>query len=207
MAPDTFIEVKRLAKIPLDDVKVVVGAVIENPKYYPMRKAQFYKEPAKAPDQPTETARTETSTPPTPPVIPQSIPDRGVSQTPTPTPTPTPTAGGDNGWNEAPLEKPTVVTGAALPVAINVGSADADAEVVTTAASGHITGKKFDILDVDTSSDAAALTELPKGGFAISDLMVPAGKRLLQVKMDAIDKTKNEFRFTPTRTHRLCPFP
>ncbi|MDB5318858.1 MAG: hypothetical protein JWN40_489 [Phycisphaerales bacterium] len=183
MAPETFIEVKRLAKISLEDVKVVVGPPPENPKYYPMRKAQFYKEPAKTPDQPTETARTET---PTPTVIPQSIPDRGVERTttPTPMPTPTPTAGGDNGWAEAPLEKPTVVAGAALPVAVNVGTADADAEVVTTAASGHITGKKFDILDVDTSSDAAAISELPKGGFAISELMAPAGKRLLQVKMD-----------------------
>jgi hypothetical protein len=191
MEPDTFIEVKRLAKISLDDVKVVVGPVIEDPKYYPLRKAPFYKEPAKSPDQPAETARTETPTTPTPartvPGLPSSIPDRGIAPTtPTPTtPTPAPTAaGGDNGWNEAPLEKPTVVSGAALPVAINVGSADADAEVVTTAASGHITGKKFDILDVDTSSDAAALSELPKGGFAIADLMVPAGKRLLQVKMD-----------------------
>jgi hypothetical protein len=189
MAPETFIEVKRLAKISLEDVKVVIGPVAENPKYYPLRKAQFYKEAPKAGDQPTETARTETPTPtPTPPVIPQSIPDRGVERTatptPMPTPTPTPTAGGDNGWNEAPLEKPAVVTGPALPVGVNVGGGDADLEVVTTAASGHVTGKKFDILDVDTSSDAATLADLPKGGFAISELMVPAGKRLLQVKMD-----------------------
>ena len=77
-----------------------------------------------------------------------------------------------------------IVAGAALPVAINVGTGDADAEVVTTAASGHITAKKFDILDVDTSSDGAAISELPKGGFPVSELAVPAGKRLVQVKLD-----------------------
>src|SRR5207248_3036086 len=80
--------------------------------------------------------------------------------------------------------KVVVVPGSALPTGINVGTADADAEVVTTAASGHITGKKFDILDIDTSSDASSLTELPKGGFAISELMVPAGKRLVMVMME-----------------------
>jgi hypothetical protein len=82
------------------------------------------------------------------------------------------------------MNKPMIVPNAALPVAINVGTADPDAEVVTTAAAGHITGKKFDILDVDTSSDAAAISELPKGGFPISALFVPPGKRLVEVKMD-----------------------
>jgi hypothetical protein len=80
--------------------------------------------------------------------------------------------------------QPTVVPDPALPVGVNVGTADADAEVVTTAAAGHISGKKFDILDVDTSSDAAAVSELPKGGFAISALFVPPGKRLVEVKVD-----------------------
>ena len=49
---------------------------------------------------------------------------------------------------------------------------------------GHITGKKFDILDVDTSGDGAALTELPKGQFPISALAVPAGKRMVAVKLN-----------------------
>jgi hypothetical protein len=164
MAPETFIEVKRLAKISLDDVKVVVAMPPADQKYYPLRKTQFYKENEKAPDVPVETART--------------------TPAPTETATPAPAPGGDNGWADAPLEKPEVVAGATLPVAINVGTGDADAEVVTTAASGHITAKKFDILDVDTSSDGAAISELPKGGFPVSELAAPAGKRLLQVKLD-----------------------
>jgi len=186
VAPGTFIEVKRLAKISLEDVTVAMGMPPEKQKYYPMRKAQFYKEKPASPDQPADT----TPPPPAPAPAPEtSTPapaptERGNRRgTPTATPAPTPTTDG-SAAADSPLVKPMIVPNPALPVAVNVGTADADAEVVTTAAAGHITGKKFDILDVDTSSDGAAISELPKGGFAISALFVPAGKRLVQVKVD-----------------------
>jgi hypothetical protein len=195
IAPGTFIEVKRLAKVPLDDAKVVLGMPPEQPKYYPLRKSKFYKEAPPAPEQPavttpapettpTPTPAPETTTPtPTPTPAPASG-DRGRRGTATPAPTtPTPDNGG-GASAVSPLVQPTVVPDPALPVGVNVGTADADAEVVTTAAAGHISGKKFDILDVDTSSDAAAVSELPKGGFAISALFVPPGKRLVEVKVD-----------------------
>jgi hypothetical protein len=115
-------------------------------------------------------------------------PDRGApadgapAPAPAPTtPTPAPITGND--WSTAPLEQPALKTGDPLPVGINVGTADADADVVTAAASGHVTGRKFDSLEVDTSADGSALTELPKGGPAVNQLMTPAGKRLVAVTM------------------------
>jgi uncharacterized membrane protein required for colicin V production len=181
IAPDTFIEVKRLAKISLDDVTVVVGMPPEKDKFYPMRKEQFYKEKPATPEQPTET--TQAPPTPTPTPTPTPAPDPTARGNRRGTPTPTPPADGGAAV-DSPLVKPMIVPNPVLPVAVNVGTADADAEVVTTAAAGHITGKKFDILDVDTSSDGAAISELPKGGFAISALFTPAGKRLVQVKVD-----------------------
>jgi hypothetical protein len=192
IAPGTFIEVKRLAKVSLDDAKVVLGMPPEQTKYYPVRKSKFYKEPAATPDQPapapTPTPETTTPTPtPTPETTtPTPAPtDRGRNRgTPAPT-TPAPdNAGGGAAATDSPLVQPAIVPTPALPVAINVGTGDADAEVVTTAAAGHITGKKFDILDVDTTSDAAAVSERPTGGCAISALFVPAGKRLVEVKAE-----------------------
>ena len=165
MAPGTFIEVKRLVKLPLEDVKVEVGMPAENPKYYPLRKTVFYKEDAKPP----ETAAVT----PTPPSTP--TPESRRSTPPT---TPNPA---DNGWAEAPLEKPVLVVGNQLPVGIGVGSADAD--VLAAGASGHLTAKQFDALEVDPSNDAAALTELPKAGNPVQQLAVPSGKRMLQVTM------------------------
>jgi len=194
-APDCFIEVKRMAKISLDDVKVEIGLPPASSKYYPLRKAQFYKEkedgsadqastPAETPSTPTASATSGQQQPNVMDRI-RGARSRGDGPAATATPaTPTPPAGGDNGWADAPLESPSVVSGSPLPVGINVGTADADAEVVTTAASGHITGKKFDVLDVDTSSDGAALTELPKGGNPVAELAVPAGKRLVAVKLN-----------------------
>ena len=201
IAPGTFIEVKRLAKMSLDDAKVVLGMPPEQPKYYPVRKSQFYKEPPATPEQPAEATPTPTPAPetttPTPTPTPETTTpapapgDRGRGRgrgtpaptTPTPT-TPTPDNAGGGASADSPLVQPAIVPNPVLPVAINVGTADADAEVVTTAAAGHITGKKFDILDVDTTSDAAAVSELPKGGFAISALFVPAGKQLVEVKVE-----------------------
>src|SRR5258706_13893359 len=97
MAPETFIEVKRLAKISLDDVKVVVAMPPAEQKYYPLRKTQFYKENEKAP----ETTAVETA---------GSTPAPTVA-TPGPTETTTPAPGGDNGRAEAPLENPEMRPG------------------------------------------------------------------------------------------------
>jgi hypothetical protein len=169
MAPGTFIEVKRLVKLPLDDVKVEAGLPPEDKKYYPMRKTAFYKEDAKAPD----TAVAPVAPPVTPPVAPPVTPPATTPVTPPPT--------ADNGWGEAPLEKPVLVSGNQLPVGIGVGSADSD--VLAAGASGHLTAKQFDSLDVDPSNDAAALAELPKPGNPIQQLMVPAGKRMVQVQL------------------------
>jgi hypothetical protein len=187
IAPGTFIEVKRLAKMSLEDVKVVLGPAPEQTKYYPLRKTKFYKEPTVTPDQAAEPTPTppapETTATPTPTPTPTPTGRSRTPETPAPT-TPTPDAGGGGASADSPLVQPMIVPNPVLPVAVNVGTADADAEVVTTAAAGHITGKKFDILDVDTTSDAAAVSELPKGGFPISALFVPPGKRLVQVKVD-----------------------
>jgi hypothetical protein len=43
-APETFIEVKRTAKIALEGVKVATGLPPDDAKYFPMRKTAFYKE-------------------------------------------------------------------------------------------------------------------------------------------------------------------
>lgn len=179
--PGTFIEVKRLVKLPLEDVKVEVGLPPDDIKHHPMRKTRFF-------DEKTQTASAE-PTPQTPtPTPPRRDPGsrNPAPTTPTPTPTPTPPTptppAGENGWADAPLEKPVLTVGNQLPVGIGVGSADV-ADVLAAAASGHLTNKQFDTLDVDTTTAESALSELPKAGNPVQQLAVPAGKRLLQVTM------------------------
>lgn len=177
MAPGTFIEVKRLVKLPLEDVKVENGLPPDAAKYRPMRKTKFFDEKTQTTVTPAPTPTTPTPTPPDrtarTPVTPPPI-------TPTPT-TPTPPTG-DNGWAAAPLEKPVVVEGNRLPVGIGVGSADA--VVLSAGASGHLTNKQFDNLDVDPTVPEAAFSELPKAGNPVQELAVPAGKRMVQVTLN-----------------------
>ena len=182
----TFIEVKRMAKLPLDGTPVAFGAPSNDKKYYPMRKTAFEKPGATADT--GQAAQPQASTP-------QgggNLLDRtreGVNRrneqinNPNPTNPATPTAGADNGWNAAPLEKPAVLPVNMLPNPISAGTADADGVLATTAASGHFTARQFDSLEVDASNDGATVAELGKGESQISQLMVPQGKRMVQVKL------------------------
>lgn len=183
IAPDTFIEVKRLVKLPLEGVKIENGLPPDAPKYRPIRKTRFFDEKtqtAVAPTTPTPTTPTPTTpTPPTPDPA-TRVPTTPTPTTPTPT-TPTPPAT-DGGWGTAPLERPIVVEGNRLPVGIGVGSADAD--VLSAGASGHLTNKQFDTLEVDPSAPEAAVSELPKAGNPVQELAVPAGKRMVQVLLN-----------------------
>jgi hypothetical protein len=172
MAPDTFIEVKRMAKVPLEGVKVEMGMPPDEKKFHPIRKVLFYDEKKDAVVAP----KPVTPTTPTP----NPATRNPVTPTPTTPTTPTPPTA-DNGWNAAPLEKPVLAESNQLPVGIGVGSANAD--VLAAGASGHLTNKQFDSLDVDASTPDAALAELPKAGNPVQQLAVPAGKRMVQVTM------------------------
>jgi hypothetical protein len=178
-AEGVFLEFKRMAKVPLQDAKLVLGLPEGDIKYNVARKKNLltpppgpvvYTEPAPTPPTPTptETARTE----PTPP----------TNTTPS-TATPPVAATGDNGWDKAPLEKPQLIVTTKLPVPINVESADADGELATDAASGSWKGKKFVEVDVDASSANATPAKLQAGANPIAELMVPAGKQMVHVRL------------------------
>jgi len=71
-----------------------------------------------------------------------------------------------------------------LPCGVGIGPAADVTDVLTAGASGHLTAKQFDTLEVDPSNTGAALDELPNTGNAVQQLFVPAGKRLLKVTLN-----------------------
>ncbi|HEY7115659.1 MAG TPA: CvpA family protein [Tepidisphaeraceae bacterium] len=197
--PGTFIEIKRLVKVPLDDVKVVVGQPPAGKKFFPLRKAQLYKEDPNAPaeqpqpeqpqPQPTanagdRTANTMSALRGRRDAINAATADNPGTRTPA---TAAPgTATEENGWKTAHLDQPTLTVTNKLPYALGVGTGDADADVATTAVSGHLTGKKFDVLETDLSSPDSVIANLGKSPPTVQELFVPQGKRMVQVTLKTV---------------------
>lgn len=170
-ADDTFIEAKRLAKMELSGVKVTTTLPKTDEKSTPMRKHKLRptKPQVASTDQPEKVATNDNPNPP-------------ENTDPKPPDNTNPPAM-ENGWDESPLEKPVVSTLTKLPIGVNTGNADADAVVATTAASGETKAKKWDSLEINTKDPASTFTELPKGGYAVADLLVPPDMRMIQVTL------------------------
>ena len=157
----TFLEVKRLTKIPLDNVRVTVGMPPTGAQYYPIRKQSLVKEEDRAsanaaPVAPTPSPMAKTSTPGEP--------------------------SDENGWKGAPLQSTgNVVSGNKLPFAIGVGTNDAEGDVATLAVSAHLTNKQFDAIETDITNAESAPDAIGKAAPTIQELFVPQGKRMVQV--------------------------
>jgi len=186
VAPGTFIEVKRLVKISLDEVPATAQMPRDDRKFWPIRKFRLKKPlpppvPGEVAVAPAPPAATNTDPAPMPTPTPTPTP---TEPTPVPTPTPTPPVTADNGWNDAPLTKPEFVAqGAQLPLPIDVGEATPDIDFLATSAStGVVKARKFTSLDTTPAVNEAAPAQLAKGS-PVKELAAPAGQRVVQVKL------------------------
>lgn len=172
--PGSFIEAKRLAKVDLEHLKL--GSVLPrtDEKNTPIRKQKL------RPTKPPEIASADSEGPKTTTNNPTNTTPENTNNPPPDNNNPPPA---DNGWKESPLTKPAVSVSNKLPVAINTESADADAVVASTAVTGETKAKKWDSLDVVSKEAGASFTALPKGGYAVADLLVPPDKRMIQVTL------------------------
>lgn len=80
---------------------------------------------------------------------------------------------------DAPLDDFEVTVGNQLFTGINVGRGDKDATVDFTGGKATLVARHFRNFSVDGS---VSIQRLGAGEFAVKDLMVPAGKRIVQVK-------------------------
>lgn len=80
---------------------------------------------------------------------------------------------------DAPLDDFEVTVGNQLFTAINVGRGDRDATVDFTGGKATLVGRQFRNFNVDGT---VSIQRLGAGEFAVKELMVPANKRIVQIK-------------------------
>ena len=157
----TFLEVKRLTKIPLDNVRVTVGMPPTGAQYYPIRKQALIREEDRASANAAPVAPTPS------PLVKGSTPGEPTEE---------------NGWKSSPLQGTgNVVSGNKLPFPIGVGTNDADGDVATLAVSAHLTNKQFDAIETDITNAESAPDAIAKAVPTVQELFVPQGKRMVQV--------------------------
>lgn len=173
---EVFIEVKRMVQYPMGGISIVQGLPPNDRKYRPMRKEKLFIEPA------VKTEVVDNNQQQTMPDNPNPTNPDNPNPNPNPDNPPQPE---DNGWKDAPFEKPVIAVSDKLPVAISVGSPDAEIDpVVATAFNGVVKGRKFATLETMVAEAGTNVKELPKGGNTIQQFMVPAGKRMVQVTLN-----------------------
>jgi hypothetical protein len=182
LEPGTFIELKRLTRLPLDNVRVKVGVPQDSEKFDPLRKFEVFKEkPAAKTPEPAPTAAAPAQ-PPSKPGVPTE----------------------ENGWLKSPLVNPAVVGGDKIPYPIGVGTSEASADVAGAGFDGHLTGKKFDTLNTDVASAESTPPALAKAAPTVDELFVPEGKRMVQVKFKNVGTNPWIWRAMSDRFQVYC---